>query len=98
MENLMSNIRIAALAASIGIGSAIAPAASWAFTNTFSATGTVGGGTVSSQVTFLSAGSNLIVTLTQSSATANAGQLLDGLFFTISGANPTLGSAPLPTA
>src|ERR1051326_3920021 len=98
LECKVLNIRSAAMAASLGIGAAIAPTASWAFVDTFTASGTIGGGSFSSSVTFTSSGSNLIISLTEKSATANAGQILDGLFFTISGANPVLGSAPRPSA
>jgi PEP-CTERM motif len=94
----MSKLRFAAVAASAAIALAAAPSTSWAsFTETFTASGTVGGSNVGSEVTFTSNGSTLTIVLTETTAATGPAQLLDGLFFTITGANPTLGSAPLPT-
>jgi len=93
----MSNFHKAAVAASLAVA-ASAPAAAWAFPTTFTASGTVGGSPVSAQATFSSSGSTLTIVLTETSPAVGPGQLLDGFFFDLSGATPTLGSAPLPTA
>ncbi len=93
----MMRPRLAILGA-IAAAAALAPASSWAFVATYTASGNVGGSSIGAEAIFTSSGNNLIVTLTETTPAGSPGQLLDGLFFNLTGANPALGSSPRPTA
>ena len=93
----MLRLRFSLLAAIAAIV-ALAPQESFAFVDTFTATGHVDGSTVSAEAVFKSSGNDLIISLTETSPAGSPAQLLDGLFFNFTGARPELGSTPWPTA
>jgi hypothetical protein len=93
----MLRLRLSLLAA-IAATAALAPQQSFAFVDTFTASGHVDGSSISAEAVFKSSGNDLIVTLTETSPAGSPAQLLDGLFFNLTGAHPALGSTPRPTA
>jgi hypothetical protein len=88
---LHRSARTLTVATTLAVAGLLAPEAAHAnFIKTFSAT--------NATVTFTDVGSTLTIQLTNTANTTSNATLLDGLFFNIVGATPTLGSAPLPTA